>query len=192
MKWIRYRGDDVSLPRLAEILGVERATLARRVREYEAGRLTLAKVVSRGRLHPTPPRKTSDKELRRMLRRARGNLSEVAKVLGVSRARVHQMAKRSNLVGFARSVARSGKLSMQTCPVPREALRMWLNLSRGKMRKIAKAFGVTTRLVWKWVKQEKLITVARATRRKAKQDARATCRARSVRWAKRQWAAPAA
>lgn len=108
MKTILYHGRDVPLPEMARTLGLERPTLARRVREYEAGRLTLEQVLSRERLPsklpPRKPRVADADRLRALLAESKGHYPAVAKALSVTASRVQQMVKRYGLEAYAREL----------------------------------------------------------------------------------------
>ena len=120
MKWIPYQGLKWPLPELAELLRVERATLARRVREYEAGRMTLDQVVTPGaiRAAPTKPRQISDAQLRLLLQAALGEFPPIAEALGVSRARIHQMVKRSGMTEYAKALRERSTLGFAPSTAP--------------------------------------------------------------------------
>ena len=107
MKWIQYEGRRVSLPELATILGVERATLARRVREHKRHRITREEMLTPGPLPPSPPpqKQPIDVErLKSLLQISHGSYPPVAAFYGVTRSRVQQMVKQSGLTEFARDL----------------------------------------------------------------------------------------
>lgn len=108
MKWIQYEGRRVSLPELATILGVARATLARRVREHKRHRMTREEMLTAGPLpRDAPPVKRQPIDvdrLRSLLQISHGSYPPVAAFYGVTRARVQQMVKRAGLLDFARAL----------------------------------------------------------------------------------------
>jgi transcriptional regulator with GAF, ATPase, and Fis domain len=116
MKWIPYQGLKWPLPELAELLRVERATLARRVREYEAGRMSLEQVVSCEKLpSKPPPRKpwAADADrLRALLAKSKGHYAPIARALGVTTSRVQQMVKRYGLEAHALSLREQDATSL--------------------------------------------------------------------------------
>ena len=178
MKMIPYKGKEVPIRKLATILGLERPTLARRVREYEAGRLTLEDVLSKKQLPPTSPQKKpiDVPRLRVLLRVSEGDYPPVAEALGVTRAWVHQMVVRSDLLNFARELREKAaaekreKRRLAKPPkaapfhVDTERLRSLLEQSGGQITQVAKTLAVPYSSAHRAVERAGLLDFARALR----------------------------
>ncbi len=188
MKTIPYKGKEVPIRKLATILGLERPTLARRVREYEAGRLTLEDVLSKKQLPPKPFREPIDAErLRSLLVLYHGAYPPVAAFYGVGRARVQQMVKQCRLTKFAsklrEKVAAEKREKRRLAKPPKaapfhvdtERLRSLLEQSGGKVARAAKSQGVPYATFHRAVVRAGLAEFVVSLREKAigaKQDAR--------------------